>query len=242
NPALSDAVWSGDKFVPEGFELRVPQATAAVAGELMAAMEATDRYAAQRADQEHKVRRGDTLSQIASEYRVSLAALMRINGFTGKDMLRVGQTIKLPIEADGRAAAVTAAATTVTATATAAVARVEPEPRKAPAPAVTTTDDGARVYVVRNGDSIERIARKTGVDANALLTANSIANRNLIFAGQTLTLPSAETTETVAANTDVAPALADDTTAEDASLGTADLTAALAPAGGERREAAPAQP
>jgi membrane-bound lytic murein transglycosylase D len=240
NPALSDAVWSGDKFVPEGFELRVPQATAAVAVELMAAMEATDRYAAQRADQEHKVRRGDTLSQIASEYRVSLAALMRINGFTGKDMLRVGQTIKLPIEAGGRTAAVTAAAATVSATATAAVARAEPEPRKAPEPAVTT-DDGARVYVVRNGDSIERIAKKTGVDANALLAANAIANKNLIFAGQTLTLPSAETAETVAANTEVAPALADDT-AEDTTLGTADLTAALAPAGGAKRDAAPTEP
>src|SRR6185369_4101496 len=89
NPALSDAVWSGDKYVPEGFELRVPQATAAVAEELMAAIKTNERFGAQRADQEHKVRSGDTLSQIAAEYRVSLAALMRVNGFTANDMLRV---------------------------------------------------------------------------------------------------------------------------------------------------------
>ena len=225
NPALSDAVWSGDKFVPEGFELRVPQATAAVAEELMAAIRTDDRYGAQRSDQEHKVRRGDTLSQIAAEYRVSLAALMRVNEFTGRDMLRVGQTIKLPTEAAGRTATATATAATASATATAAVARAEP--RKAPAPVVTTTDDGARVYVVRNGDSIERIAKKTGVDAGALLAANSIRDKNLIFAGQTLTLPSEEPTATVAANTDVAPASTEDTP-DDESLGTADLTAALA--------------
>jgi membrane-bound lytic murein transglycosylase D len=238
NPALSDAVWSGDKFVPEGFELRVPQATAAVAGELMAAIKTGDRYDAQRADQEHKVRSGDTLSQIAAEYRVSLAALMRVNGFTGRDMLRVGQMIKLPTEAvGGRTVSATAAA--AAASATAAVARAEPAPRKPPAPVVTTTDDGARTYVVRNGDSIERIAKKTGVDADALLAANSIRDKNLIFAGQTLTLPSEDATATVAANTDVAPESADDTA--DESLRTADLTAALAPAVGSKLDAAPAE-
>ncbi len=237
NPALSDAVWSGDKFVPEGFELRVPQATAAVAEELMAAVRTNDRFDAQRADQEHKVRRGDTLSQIAAEYRVSLAALMRVNGFTGRDMLRVGQMIKLPTEAVGGAIATVAAASVTTATAV--MARAEPSPRKAPAPVVTTTDDGARVYVVRSGDSIERIARKTGVDADALLAANSIRDKNLIFAGQTLALPSEDATATVAANTDVAPPSTDDTA--DETLGTADLTAALAPAGGSKREAAPTE-
>jgi len=236
NPALSDAVWSGDKFVPEGFEMRVPQDTAAVAEELMAAIKTNDRFDAQRADQEHKVRSGDTLSQIAAEYRVNLGALMRVNGFTGRDMLRVGQMIKLPTEAVGRVTATAAAS----ATATAVVARTEPAPRQAPTPVITTTDDGARVYVVRSGDSIERIAKKTGVDANALLAANSIRDKNLIIAGQTLTLPSDDATTVVAANADVAPPTADDT-ADDA-LGTADLTAALAPAVGSKRDATPPEP
>ena len=248
NPALSDAVWSGDKYVPQGFELRVPQATAAVAEELMAAIKTGDRYDAQRADQEHKVRGGDTLSQIAAEYRVSLAALMRVNGFTGRDLLRVGQLIKLPTEAVG-GVAVTATTTTATAStpATAAVARAEPAPRKAPAPVIATTDDGARVYVVRNGDSIERIAKKTGIDAGALLAANSIRDKNMIIVGQTLTLPSDDAVATVAANTDVAPANADadaDSDANDTadeSLGTADLTAALVPAVGGKRDAAPTE-
>jgi membrane-bound lytic murein transglycosylase D len=241
NPALSDAVWSGDKFVPEGFELRVPQATAAVAAELLAAIDARERFADQRADQEHKVRRGDTLSQIASEYRVSLAALMRVNGFTGRDMLRVGQTIKLPLEAAGDRSSLVADASAPP-TATAVVARAAPEPRKAPvvAPAVTTTDDGKSVYVVRNGDSIERIAKRVGVDADALLAANSISNRNLILVGQTLVVPTDGATAavaTVATTTEPAPAVVDDSAADE-TLGTADLTAALAPAGEKNGRAA----
>ena len=82
NPALTDIVWSGDKYVPQGFELRVPRDTAAVAEALLGAIDAKKLFAAQRADREHRVRRGDTLSKIASEYRVSLAALMRVNGMT----------------------------------------------------------------------------------------------------------------------------------------------------------------
>ncbi|HJR69606.1 MAG TPA: lytic transglycosylase domain-containing protein, partial [Gammaproteobacteria bacterium] len=55
NPALTDAVWAGDKYVPRGFELRVPRATAAVAEELLAAIDARELYAAQRPDAEHRV-------------------------------------------------------------------------------------------------------------------------------------------------------------------------------------------
>ncbi len=235
NPALSDAVWSGDKFVPEGFELRVPEATAAVAAELLAAVDARERFASQRADQEHKVRRGDTLSQIAAEYRVSLASLMRINGFSGNDLLRVGQTIKLPIEAAPRSDAAPTA-TPVSASAQ-AVARAAPEPRETPPDTVTASADadGDRVYVVRNGDSIERIAKRTGVNADALLAANAIRNRNLIFAGQKLTVPGGEATAKIAAGADTLQANADDS-AGDESLATAELTAALSPAVGANGE------
>ena len=96
NPALMESVWAGDKLVPKGFELRVPRATAAVAEDLLASIAPAERYAAQRPDLQHRVRRGDTLSAIAAQYRVSLATLMRINGLTGRSVLRVGQMISLP--------------------------------------------------------------------------------------------------------------------------------------------------
>jgi membrane-bound lytic murein transglycosylase D len=48
NAALTDIVWSGDKYVPQGFELRVPRATAAVAEELLATIDADELFASQR--------------------------------------------------------------------------------------------------------------------------------------------------------------------------------------------------
>jgi membrane-bound lytic murein transglycosylase D len=223
NPALTDAVWAGDKYVPRGFELRVPRATAAVAEELLAAIDGAELFAAQRPDREHRVRRGDTLSGIASEYRVSLAALMRVNGMSGRDVIRVGQLIKLPLDGPAPAAV--------------AVARAE-GPAPAPAPALaTTTAEG--VYVVRRGDSIARIADRLGVDAAELVAVNGIRNQNVIQIGQQLIIPTATAAGAVIVAADVpTPAVpVPDSVVEPGAAApvaeavpAADLTAALAPA------------
>jgi len=175
NPALADSIWGGDKLVPKGFKLRVPRGTFAVAEDLIAAIDPKERFESQRQDQQHRVRRGDTLSQIASEYHVSLAALMRINGLGAKDMIRVGQLINLPVDAQGAAAAPTL------------LASDEPE---AQPPVSSVVPAGAPgTYTVRQGDSIARIAKRLGIDAGALLAANSIKNGNVIAVGQTLRVP-----------------------------------------------------
>jgi membrane-bound lytic murein transglycosylase D len=239
NPALTDIVWSGDKYVPRGFELRVPRATAAVAEALLGAIDTDKLFAAQRADREHRVQRGDTLSKIAAEYRVSLAALMRVNGMTNRSIIRVGQTVLLPL--DG-----------VTAPPDATLARAEPSPPE-PAPAATsaiaaTSAEG--VYVVRRGDSIERIASRLGVDPQGLIAANGIRNRNVIQVGQQLIIPNAPGAVVAVAAASVAQASASDapiTPAADSAaalaaepVAAADLTAALAPAVLANGEPAPA--
>lgn len=238
NPALTDIVWSGDKYVPLGFQLRVPRATAAVAEDLLAGVEASQRFAAQRADREHRVRRGDSLSKIAAEYRVSLAALMRVNGLSGRDVIRVGQMIRLPV--DGGDAAPVALASAAA-----------PAPVPTPEPAATSTD-GA--YVVRRGDSIERIASRLGVDPNALIASNGIRDKNLIQVGQRLTVPGAVAGESAAVAA-LAAVTASSRSAEGAAavvlepqgtpaeepLAAADLTAALAPAVLQNGNPAPAE-
>src|SRR5262245_34359477 len=186
NPALTDAVWSGDKLVPKGFSLRVPKATAAVAEDLMAAIHADQRFAQQHQDLQHKVRRGDTLSTIAAEYHVSLAALMRANGLGARDMIRVGQLINLPVDARGGAVA-----------ATAVLARADAPAAAAAAPAtVATPTAGAAApvaaegtYVVRSGDSLDRIAKRLGTTVDALIAANALGNKTVIFPGQALQVP-----------------------------------------------------
>ncbi len=185
NPALADSVWSGDKLVPKGFKVRVPRDTFAVAEELIAAIDANERFAQQRQDQQHRVRRGDTLSHIAAEYHVSLAALMRVNGLGAKDMIRVGQLIDLPVAAQGGGAP-----------APTLLASDEPEARPPVSSVVPAGAPGT--YTVRNGDSIARIAKRLGVDPNVLLAANSIQNGNLIIVGQTLRVPGNENIEPAA--------------------------------------------
>ena len=53
----------------------------------------------------HRVRSGETLSQIAGRYRTSVSAIMRANGLRSANRLRVGQRLRIPV----RGAAVAAA-------------------------------------------------------------------------------------------------------------------------------------
>jgi membrane-bound lytic murein transglycosylase D len=242
NPALTDIVWSGDKYVPQGFELRVPRATAAVAEELLATIDADELFASQRVDREHRVQRGDTLSKIAAEYRVSLAALMRVNGMTNRTVIRIGQAILLPL--DG-----------ATAPADATLARVEPA-APAPAPIATPTlaaTSAEGVYVVRRGDSIEKIATQLGVDPQTLIAANGIRNRNLIQVGQQLIIPNAPGAVVAVAvaavsappptsvESLVVPPLESPAAVAAEPAAAADLTAALAPAVLANGEPAPVE-
>jgi peptidoglycan lytic transglycosylase D len=229
NPALQDTVWAGDKLVPKGFELRLPSRTAALAEELIGGIGGDERFAEQRPDVQHRVRRGDTLSEIAAEYHVSLAALMRMNGLGGRDIIRVGQVISLPVNATGAARA---------AAALAAVDENDRTPVVAP-----VSVDGAHRYTVERGDSIERIAKHFSIDAETLLAANGIGNKNLIYAGQNLLIPdsdSASESTAVLADTGTSAALSvaadndaaavDAASDADADLGTGELQAALATA------------
>jgi LysM repeat protein len=44
----------------------------------------------------HRVARGETLSQIARRYQVSLAELLDYNDMTMRSVIRVGQVINIP--------------------------------------------------------------------------------------------------------------------------------------------------
>jgi peptidoglycan lytic transglycosylase D len=108
NPALMDTVWAGDKFIPRGFEVRIPALTGSDPGQLIAAIPADLKFPNQRPDLYHKVRPGDTLSGIANQYGISVSALVRANGLNNQNFIRAGQQLTLPVA--GSAVAVLAAA------------------------------------------------------------------------------------------------------------------------------------
>jgi LysM repeat protein len=112
----------------------------------------------------YQVVEGDTLSAIARRFGVPLADILEMNGLSDADLLRPGWVLQL----DGPSFAL-AAATEVRSA------------RPAEPPGRT-----ADVYVVREGDTLSRIAERLQVDLQALAGANSLGPDSIIRVGQVL--------------------------------------------------------
>jgi peptidoglycan lytic transglycosylase D len=191
NPALRPSVWNGQRHVPKGFHLRVPaEGGDKWTPELLAARLApSDQFANQPEERRHRVRSGETLSGVAARYGVSVESLAEFNGMSASAMLRVGRSLLVP---PGQGLTVAAAAAT-------------PPPPRAAAPA-TTEGEPTNVYVVRRGDSIAQISKKTGLPEAQLLKINQLKNPNYVYEGQKLQL--AAVTEPAAPSQASAPVAA----------------------------------
>lgn len=100
NRGLRDPIWSGQKYLPRGYPLRLP---AAERDELMARLKRIDedrRFFAQIPDREHVVRSGEALSTIASRYNTSVRELMAMNNIRNANLVRAGQTLRLPVDGE----------------------------------------------------------------------------------------------------------------------------------------------
>ena len=126
----------------------------------------------------YTVKKGDMLSKIASRYNVKMSEILRLNGLTDPNRLRVGQSLVLPgyVKLDGS---------------------VSPAPALAPAaaPAVAPVAPVAPVasggtYTIKPGDSLSRIASRHGTSVAVLKRLNGMSS-DKIFAGKTLKLPGA---------------------------------------------------
>ena len=206
NPALTAAVWSGEKFVPRGFRLRVPGDVVPNAAERLAAVPASLRYTAQRPDVLHRVQRGETVSGIAARYRVSQSALVQLNNLRSQNFIRVGQELRLPGNNGARPITL------------------------AQRDGVPSGDGGT--YIVRAGDSIDGIARMYGVSPEDLLARNAIANADRIYVGQELVVGGVVdgSVAVSAAEEPVAAAAAAEESAPDAEPAPAPQAVAAAPA------------
>jgi putative chitinase len=122
----------------------------------------------------HTVQRGDTVARLAELYGSSIDAIISANGLNSNGLIFVGQGLVVPVRL-GAPATVMQGLTPVNAT------RVPP-PTAAPPTAAT--------YVVRPGDSLLGIAIRFNTTITALAQLNNIVNRDLIYAGQRLIVPS----------------------------------------------------
>ena len=143
NPALRPPIWSGARFVPRGYTLRVPGAQ--TTDEITAAwarLPPAQRYVAQRNDGAYRMRRGESLAGVAAASGVTLSRLLAANGWSGTRALRRGEVVHIPMpatraEVSGSAAAESAASLAAAAAAAAAAkATAAAEARPAAAGAV----------------------------------------------------------------------------------------------------------
>lgn len=160
----------------------------------------------------YRVRRGDTLSGIASRYGTSVAVLMDINSLRSANRLSIGQAIRVPDRrpAPTRSASALGPGESVTHSVRTGdtlwllasrygttVDRIKRENALSsdvlqPGQALTISSAQqltGETYTVRRGDTLGKIATQLRVPLNSLLAANGLSTRSTIYPGQRLAVP-----------------------------------------------------
>nr|VFK39181.1 MAG: membrane-bound lytic murein transglycosylase D [Candidatus Kentron sp. SD]VFK39790.1 MAG: membrane-bound lytic murein transglycosylase D [Candidatus Kentron sp. SD] len=118
----------------------------------------------------HVVKRGETLSTIASRFKTTVTALRKINNLQG-NMIRVGRNILIPT---GKYALDYRSKNKSALTRKPAIKQ---KPAKKP-----------HTYIVRSGDSLWLIARRYRVSVSQLASWNGLARNSVLLPGQKLDL------------------------------------------------------
>lgn len=164
NPALSREVWRGNLFLPKQYGLRVPTGKLASVENAYAALP-EHRRSPHQVGHRYRVRRGDTLSAIASRFGTSVRALKAANNLRGH-LIRSGQTLLIP---PGRNAA--------------------SRSRTVVASNGRSGSAESGVHVVSRGESLSAIAERYGTSIRSLQSVNRLRSPDQLRVGQTLQIP-----------------------------------------------------
>ncbi|MDD3154738.1 MAG: LysM peptidoglycan-binding domain-containing protein [Victivallaceae bacterium] len=117
------------------------------------------------------VRNGDSIGKIAHMHGVKVSALLEANNLKRTSLIRIGQKLTIP----GRGAK--------------SSAHAAPAAKGAAKSVKSSAGVESHLYVVRSGDSIDRIARKLKVRRAALMEANNLTATSRLRVGQKLMIP-----------------------------------------------------
>jgi membrane-bound lytic murein transglycosylase D len=95
NLPLLSPVWEGQRYVPQGYALRVP-ADARPTAEALHDLRPAERFSGQMRTQAYKVRRGDTLGSIANRFGTTKRWLLANNGLRSSRQVKRGMVLRLP--------------------------------------------------------------------------------------------------------------------------------------------------
>jgi LysM repeat protein len=130
----------------------------------------------------HTVQRGESLSQIASDYRISLASLQSANNIRNANSISVGQRLTIP----GRSSKVSSSSRNYVSTTKKPKVKTYTPPKPEAAPVAVSakpaklTDEpvsrGIASYRVETGDTLESIASTFTTSSSELRRINSLEN------------------------------------------------------------------
>ncbi len=120
------------------------------------------------------VKPGDTLRSIAAAYGTTMSAIVRANNMANPDVIYPGQKLIIPLSGGGTPGAGST-----------------PTSVPVPTSAASPTTGASGYHTVQLGDTLDKIARRYGTTAAAIIAANGISNPDLIWVGQKLLIPGA---------------------------------------------------
>lgn len=156
---------------PEGYAVRIPVGSRDRFLTALAEVPASERLTVVR----HTVRRGETLSIIAGQYRTSVASISSANQLRNVNRIYVGMELVIPHDDGG---AVTGRDVVLASVATPAPAPAKARPAPAPKP---------KVHVVARGDTLTKIATAYGTTVTQLKATNNLRSSTIVI-GQRLTV------------------------------------------------------
>ncbi|MEZ5274764.1 MAG: LysM peptidoglycan-binding domain-containing protein [Opitutaceae bacterium] len=154
----------------------------------------------------HSVRKGETLSSIASQYGVDVASLARENRLGDADLVKVGQRLEIPTGAtpfqeyrvrkgDSLGSIATRFGVSAREISKANNLRDADFVQAGQTLRIPNPRFAGATYTVTKGDSLASIASRFNIPVNDLATANALRNADLLQIGQVLAIPGGGTSD-----------------------------------------------
>ena len=129
----------------------------------------------------YKVKRGDTLDKIARRHNTTISVLLKLNNMKMKEPLYVGRKLKISVpekvvSEEKKGGEVMAS--------TGSVESASPK-----------SEEVVRVYKVKRGDTLDKIARRHNTTISVLLKLNNMKMKDALYVGRKLKMPDTEVDE-----------------------------------------------
>ena len=94
NPSLREPVWLGEKYIPKGFQLRLPHTRNMLSQAKAMPLSLFRKH--QKKSNFYTVQKGDTAGAIARRHGISLKNLSHANNLNRNSVVYIGQTLRIP--------------------------------------------------------------------------------------------------------------------------------------------------